>query len=333
MDNSKEARVFRSHRKLVNASMAATKGCYFIGCDQPTIRAHSISNKRLLLKLSKDGKVMYFDKNSSDWGSLTETGRNAATTFQGMCGDHDKIFHPIDNEDYIFGNEEQAYLFAMRAAAKEFNTRSGMVHATSERLATNQEQEFPIDENGLEMMDFFKSGFELGLEDQKITRGVFIDTFKNSKYNAIETAVITVDEELLMAVSSTFNMELAYDGSLINDLSPENYSARMKPCFLTVFPQDGKTYCLVSYLRRDRKAYDFLNYLNKLEENEKKNIISNLITTYTENFTAEPSYWKSLKRDTAEKYREIYGNSMLPGHNPFVVDSDFSLFSSDQSRS
>lgn len=331
MDNSKEARVFRSHRKLVNASMAATKGCYFIGCDQSTIRAHSISNKRLLLKLSKDGQVMHFDKNSSDWGSLTETGRNAATTFQGMCGDHDKIFHPIDNENYIPGNKEQEYLFAMRAAAKEFSTRSGMVHATQERLATNQVQEFPLDPVGRAMMDMFQPGFELGLEDQKITRGVFIDTFKNGKYNVIETAVLTVDEELPMAVSSTFNMELAYDGTPINDLSPENYSTRMKPCFLTVFPQDGKTYCLVSYLRRDRKAYDFLHGLNKLEESEKRVIISNLITTYTENFTADPSYWKSLNKDTAEKYRMIYGNSMVPGHNPFVVDAGFSLFPSDQS--
>lgn len=330
MDNSKEARVFRSHRKLINASMAATKGCYFIGCDQPTIRAHSISNKRLLLKLSKDGQVMHFDKNSSDWGSLTETGRSAATTFQGMCGEHDKIFHPIDNEDYAPGNIEQEYLFAMRAAAKEFSTRSGLVHATQERLVTNQEQEFPIDGIGLEMMDFFKSGFDLGLQDQKTTRGVFIDTFKKSKYNAIETAVITVNEELPMAVSSTFNMELAYDGTLINDLSPENYSTRMKPCFLTVFPQDGKTYCLVSYLKKDRRAYNFLHDLNNLEESEKKIIISNLVTTYTENFTAEPSYWESLNEHTAGKYRAIYGNSMVSGHNPFVVDASFSLFPSDQ---
>lgn len=330
MDNSKEARVFRSHRKLVNNSMAATKGCYFIGCDQPTIRAHSISNKRLLLKLSKDGEVMHFDKNSSDWGSLTETGRNAATTFQGMCGDHDKIFHPIDNEDYIPGNNEQEYLFAMRAAAKEFSTRSGMVHATHERLATNQEQEFPLDPIGEAMMGMFTPGFDQGLEDQKITRGIFIDTFKNGKYNVIETAVITVNEELPMAVSSTFNLELAYDGTLINDLSPDNYSARMKPCFLTVFPQDNKTYCLVSYLRRDRKAHSFLHDLNELEENEKKVIISNLITTYTENFTAEPSFWKSLSKGTTEKYRDIYGNSMVPRHNPFVVDTSFSLFPSDQ---
>lgn len=331
MDNSKEARVFRSHRKLVKAAMSATKGCYFIGCDQQAIRAHSVSNKRLLLKLSKDGQVMHFDKNSSDWGSLTETGRNAATTFQGMCGDHDKIFHPIDNEDYDIGNVEQEYLFAMRSAAKEFSTRSGMVHATHERLATNQEQEFPMDNAGLEIMEFFKSGFDLGLEDQKITRRIFVDAFKNGKYSAIETAVITVDEELPMAVSSTFNLELAYDGTLINDLSPENYLTRIKPCFLTVFPQHGKTYCLVSYLRRDRKAYSFLRELNKLEESKKKIIISNLIATYTENFIAEPSYWKSLKKETAEKYREIFGNSIMSGYNPFVVDSDFSLFPSDQS--
>lgn len=331
MNKDKEAEVFRSHRKLVNQSMAATKACYLIGCDAPTIRAHSISNKRLLLALSKDGHVMHFDRNSSDWGSLVETGRNAATTFQGMCGDHDKIFHPIDNYDYSIGNKEQEYLFAMRAAAKEFNTRRGMVHATHERILTNQTQDFPLSEAGLAMMEnMFQPGFDLGLEDQKVTRRIFSDTYAKGKYHVIETAVMVVDEELPMAVSSTFNMELAYDGTLINDLSPDNYSNRMKPFFLTVFPQDGKTYVLMSYLRRDRKDYDFLHDLDKLDEKEKRIIVSNMITSYTENFTAEPEYWMSLNNETREKYSDLFASSLDPGHRPLVTDANFSLFPSDQ---
>jgi hypothetical protein len=330
MDDSKEVKVFRAHRKLVNKSLSETKGCYFIGCEKPTIRAHSISNKRLLLKLSRDGYVMYLNRNTSDWGSLVETGRGVATTFSGFCSNHDKIFHPIDNKDYVVGNVEQEYLFAFRAAAKEFTTRKAMVHATDTQLVNNQEQEFPLDDFGLAMMDNFKQGFTMGLEDQKTTRGVFIDTFDKGKYNVLETAVLEIGEELPIAVSSTFNLELAYDGNLINDVSPAGYGTQMKPCFLTIFPQNGKTYGLISYFRKDKSSYGFLKNLDSIDDSEKKVILSNLLTSYTENFVAEPAYWESLSNETKKKYSEICANYLKVECIPFVADDTFSLFPSDQ---
>jgi hypothetical protein len=330
MDDSKEVKVFRAHRKLVNKSLSETKGCYFIGCEKPTIRAHSISNKRLLLKLSRDGYVMYLNRNTSDWGSLVETGRGVATTFSGFCSNHDKIFHPIDNKDYVVGNVEQEYLFAFRAAAKEFTTRKAMVHATDTQLVNNQEQEFPLDDFGLAMMDNFKQGFTMGLEDQKTTRGVFIDTFDTGKYNVLETAVLEIGEELPIAVSSTFNLELAYDGNLINDVSPAGYGTQMKPCFLTIFPQNGKTYGLISYFRKDKSSYGFLKNLDSIDDSEKKVILSNLLTSYTENFVAEPAYWESLSNETKKKYSEICANYLKVECIPFVADDTFSLFPSDQ---
>ena len=170
----------------------------------------------------------------------------------------------------------------------------------------------------------------MGLEDQKTTRGVFIDTFDKGKYNVLETAVLEIGEELPIAVSSTFNLELAYDGSLINDVSPAGYGTRMKPCFLTIFPQSGKTYGLISYFRRDRRSYSFLKTLDSLDDSEKKVILSNLLTSNTENFAAEPTYWGSLSKETKEKYSEIYANPLKTEHRPFVADDTFSLFPSDQ---
>lgn len=273
---------------------------------------------------------MHFNQNSSDWGSLIETGRGVASTFSGFCGDHDKIFHPIDNKDYTPGDTEQEYLFAFRAAAKEFTTRNALVHATDTRMANNQDQEFPLDDLGLEMVDIFKRGFDMGLEDQKATRGTFVDTFLKTKYNVIETATLEIDEELPIAVSSTFNLEMTYEGDLINDLSPAGYGTRMKPCFLTIFPQGGKTYGLISYLRRDRGSYGFLKDLNDLDDGEKKVILSNLLTAHTENFTAEPTYWESLSDETKDKYSKLFANTMKAKHAPFVADATFSLFPSDQ---
>lgn len=331
MNNDKEERFFRTLRKLTNKSLSITKECYFVGCDKTPIQAHSISNKRLLLKLAENGHVMYFDKNTSDWGSLIETGRNRATTFNGFCDNHDKVFGPIDSEDYVIGSEEHNYLFALRAAAREYTIRKAMSHLLSAQIDDNdQDQEFSLDERGLKMAAFFQTGFNKGLNDQRATRGVFNSTALKGKFHVIESAVIVVDEELPIAVSSTFNLELAYDGSLINNLSPDNYSVRMKPCFLTVFPQNGKTYCIVSYFRRDRRSYDFLKSIDSLDGKEKRVVVSNLIVSYTENFTANPVYWESLKYNTKIKYSKIFANSLKTIRTPFVADASFSLFQSDQ---
>ena len=318
----------RKVKGIMSNAMIATKTCYFIGCKQPTIKAHSISNKRLLLKLSDNGMVMHKSKVSSRIGELIETGRGAATVFRGFCGEHDKIFLPIDNEDYVPGNSEQEYLFALRAAAHEFSTKSAAQHAIE---AVVYDYGLATPEN-LPKAEQFILAHGIGLQDQEDTRRIFIDTFKKTKYNVIETAVIIVDEELPMAVNSSFNLELDPDGNLINDHSEteEALAKRMKPCFLNVFPQNGKTYCLLSYWRRDKKDYAFMRSLNDLSETMKQVLISNLIATYTENFVANPVFWKSLNRMREDQYLAIFGSTFKQVHAPFIIDDTFNLFPSVQ---
>ena len=329
MDDSRRAQLKRHHRKLINASMSKTKACYFIGCEQPTIRAHSISNKRLLLKLSDEGHVMHFDKDSPKAGTLIATGRGAATTFNGFCGDHDKIFHPIDNEDYAIGNDFQEYLFAMRAAAKEYTTRVGVGDATATRIE-NRDPEFAMDDEAKALMETFKLSFDIGTNDQRDIRKVFNETYEKGKLNAINTAIIEVNEELPIAVSSAFNIELDIDGNVINDVSPSGLETKMKPSFFTVFPQNGKTYCLVSYMRKDKASFKFLHDINSQDEVRKQVIISNLLTSYTENFVANPTYWNSLSKATLALYTQIYGNSFKAEYAPFIADENFNLFPSAQ---
>jgi len=319
MKNSLTKEIARAFKN----SAIAVKGCYFPGCGKKSIKAHSISNTRLLLKLSDNGKVMYFDKEHTKAGTLVETGRGAASTFGGFCGTHDKIFHPIDAEDYITGDAEQGYLFAMRASAKELNTKLTVQHTLNEQLQVGILAGYPIDTTHLE---YYREGLNMGVQDLQSFRKIFMDTFPKSKFGVIETTEITTDRELPMAVCSTFNIELSPSGKMINDLSPSGYGGRVKPCFITVFPQNGKTYCLLSYFRRDRRDFEFLKKLSVDTELEKETLISNLITVYTENFVMNPSHWQKLEEETKSKYAEIYESSMRSSPRSFVFDKSFNLY-------
>ena len=329
MDNSRSAKIKRAHRKLINTSASKTKKCYIIACSNPTIKAHSISNKQLLLKIAENGEVMYFNKDGGSIGELVKTGRGIATVFNGFCGEHDKVFHPIDNEDYVPGNKEQEYLFAMRAAAKEYTTRQTVSNALAVRDTDDvpdEVKEFPIADEMVELFEEFRKGFDVGTNDQAIYRGIFNDTLIKSKFNVIQTSVIVADGELPVAVSGSFNMELDIEGNLINDVSNAALSTKMKPCFMTVFPQNGKTYCLVSYLRKDRADYEFLNAINNMDNVFKQTVISNLTAGYVENFVASPTYWNGLDSEVRRAYADIFGVSFKKRYVHFLTDKSFNLF-------
>jgi hypothetical protein len=331
MDNSREARFKRSYRQRFVAIAAQTKRCYFIGCNKTPIKAHSISNARILQKLSENGEVMYMNAEFAAAGELIKTGRGKATAFSGFCDDHDKIFLPVDTQDYQPGNEEHNYLFAMRAAAKEYNTReavSAMIADTLENPDSKHAVEFPLKPEAVEAFREYERVHDIGTADIRDVRRVFNNTFRNRKLNVVDTAVIEVSNELPIAASAMFQMELDEKGNIINDVSSTDAAlkGKMKPCFMTIFPQEGKTYCLLSYFRKDRKSYAFLKSLNERSELEKEVIISNLLTSYTENFAANPPYWNGLDAQLKEKYMKLFGSSFKTEYAPLVRDKEYNLF-------
>jgi hypothetical protein len=97
-------------------------------CPRPAIRAHSVQNARALDLLVEDGHIITPNLHLTagappeiDWARV---GRNRATTFSGLCEDHDReIFGPIEAGRLLLPNPEQQFLLAYRATFYE-------VHAT-----------------------------------------------------------------------------------------------------------------------------------------------------------------------------------------------------------
>ncbi|MCK6467494.1 MAG: hypothetical protein L6Q53_04755 [Candidatus Brocadia sinica] len=76
----------------------------FEECKKEAIRAHSIQNSRVLQAIEQNGHVVMLQpKINFDEGPKAEfkdVGRNKATTFTGLCGEHDnQLFKPIDDSE------------------------------------------------------------------------------------------------------------------------------------------------------------------------------------------------------------------------------------------
>jgi hypothetical protein len=117
-------------------------------CTSPAIHAHSLQNARCLDLLASAGHVVALAKRlSADRPpeiDFTSVGRNSATTFAGLCSNHDQsIFAPIEQRPFDPKSAEHLFLAAYRATFRE-------VHAACEA--------------GLLLQGAYKKRVELGLD-------------------------------------------------------------------------------------------------------------------------------------------------------------------------
>jgi hypothetical protein len=108
-------------------------------CRGKIIKAHSIPNARELEALQEEGHVLTVQLRFGEEGPRIEfasEGRNEATTFRGLCGDHDNaIFGAFDSEEIDVSNERHRFLLAYRAVIREFYVKArkafSIIQATS----------------------------------------------------------------------------------------------------------------------------------------------------------------------------------------------------------
>ncbi len=100
-------------------------------CTRTAIKAHSVQNSRVLDLLVDDGQVvvvaMKLDARSGLQISLAREGRHRATTFTGLCADHDReLFAAIEVNPVDVDDASHCFLLAYRAAFWEMHA-SGTV--------------------------------------------------------------------------------------------------------------------------------------------------------------------------------------------------------------
>lgn len=224
--------------------------------------AHSIQRRKILRSIAENDSVKQFRINRYDQ-NLNQPIR-FASTFYGFCNNHDRIFDPIEKKDYS-ADEEQNFLFAYRAS----------VHSSHIKLVFNEYYDFG----------------NQAINDINNTKRIFNDSILINDYSRIKTDVIELDFEYPIAVSTKSDLEFDFKG---NEIKHSN--TRMENFFLTVLPQNGKTFVLFSYFKDDTSLYgDIINQIRNRRKIESD--LSVLIAGHCENVFFKPTYYlKHIER-------------------------------------
>lgn len=218
--------------------------------------AHSIQRKGILKNISENNEVKQFRLNP--YGGSNKFPIKFASTFYGFCDKHDKIFNPIENQNYT-GASEQNFLFAYRAA----------IHSSHIKEVFNK---------------YFNFGTQ-ALEDRKTKKFIFNEAIRTKDYNRVKTDFLILDYAYPIAISSASDLDFDFE------LKEIPHSAhRMEQFFLTLFPQDNKTFVLFSYFKEDSALYgDIVNQIKN--RNNVESDLSVLIAGHCHNAYFKPSYF------------------------------------------
>ena len=275
-------------------------------CSEKVIKAHSIQKNKILKHIAENGMLI-----SSDIESILFTkefkkiGVSTASTFFGFCNYHDtKVFSEIENKDYV-GNIEQNFLHGYRACALEYVKKKESCCVYEK--AIRKHKDIPYEQ-------LFKNrlfGAQWGVKDFKFVLDrlskELIKPINERQFDIVSTHFIELSYESLFAVNACFSIEYDFEEKLINDL--KDTSRRPAMIFLNVFPQNGKTFILFSWLTENLDTYkSVLSKLKSFNDSQVEIFFSNLIISHCENFLISPSKYfqmpKKIRRLFISRYHE-----------------------------
>lgn len=292
-------------------------------CSSRIIRAHSIQNNRILSKIAENGHVIQIKSSNLDFSfsvDSVEVGRKIATIATNFCEFHDaSVFTEIELKNYKKYNDQQEFLYAYRAFAKEY-------HAKHE--AKNMFRE-ALDHQNIKNNEIIKQmiqGNMIALNQMESERKIINNALKKSNFKYFDTYILEFRGTHGLAVSSVFDMEYDFKGNQINNLL--DFEKKTKLIFLTVFPQGQKTFVLFSFYRKYRKIFSSVwQQISSQDTQQRQIMISNLILAYVENFVLSPSLWKNLSSEEKHTIKGFFMESLEPFQKHLSEIKMINLFS------
>nr|WP_288808722.1 hypothetical protein [uncultured Sphingobacterium sp.] len=234
--------------------------------------AHSIQNNGVLSKIAKEGHVTTFSRENIGFKGK-EVGKKLASIFWGFCNNHDKMFAPIETVHYQM-TSEQNFLYAYRAFAI-------------------------ICHKKVEASSFINFGSQSD-NDIRENRHLFDKAILENDYDLVKTHVIELPKPYPIAVSSGFYLDFDFEGNAIS-----HSDNRMENIYITVFPDNGKTYFLLSYLKQDENLYGQLADQLKSRNNLRSDLTV-LLAAHVENIYFEPIYFETFIANQADSIETIF---------------------------
>lgn len=275
-------------------------------CSEKIINAHSIQNNKILKRISSNGYVyMPCPKPDNPFAVITRWGRKEATVFTGFCNYHDKtVFQPIE-DSYFDKSELHIFLYTYRCFAVEYHKKQEVINM---QKAIFKRKPSLI---GMSHHDDPFGGMKLAFEDFQPVKQVFDNALLTGKYDVLSSVIWEFPISVKFAASGFEAPSTDLQGKKIQNLLGTKTSA--KHIFIMVFPEDNKTYCIISWLKTNDNFFsEYRRQLENMDMQQRKNYINNTLPIISENIAINPEAWDKWDKSKKDEFGAlIWGLSDL----------------------
>lgn len=273
-------------------------------CEQKAIRAHSIPSGTVIDRLAREGHVVMpqlkLKLPPPAKIEFKRVGRNKATTFSGLCAQHDNdIFRPIDDALPDLADNAHLFLLAYRAVLREYH----VVLQNALRFQSTYQKRVEVGLSpGTEPCDFgmFATAHLCNaFECYEYKRHFDLAYLANDWSQLEHHVVILKNQSPSIAVSSMFSLD---------DVD----AAETPRVTLSIYPTESDVAVVFSATPSDAPFVDAcLHRLLTSESYYEKYLISKLVLQSCDNFVMDPQYYDSMPQERKEAICQFYVDTVL----------------------
>jgi hypothetical protein len=273
-------------------------------CQQSAIDAHSIQKSGKLSELAHDGQVYAFDLKPVFGETPTPhclhlRGQKKATTFAGLCSEHDnRLFDPIDNNEIDLENPEHLFLLAYRSVLK--NAHGALKHKMWTADAYNKLVSYGVADPEQTVMRDMKASAGRAADFTWLRKQELDHLHLSGAHDALGHEVVWLPEgDPAVGVSECF--------STISRNGEEKF------CALNVFPQEGRHVMVFSFVKGSRLALrdNFVNYLRYLPVAKRAQVASRIVLENCTDPILSPKVYSTFSTEQKLTIRNYYMQTAL----------------------
>lgn len=120
------------------------------------------------------------------------------------------------------------------------------------------------------------------------------------KFDVISSVIWEIPYEVSFAVSMMTELEHDIKGNKLNDMMSDEPTTKI---YLNIFPADGKSFCIWSWLEGNNKCYkEFGNQFEQLNIVDRENYFNNNLPRWTDSIVISPRLWDYWQQPIQEAF-------------------------------
>lgn len=320
--------VAKEHRKAFSTKDCLAPAPMKSNCSGTVVKAHTVPKSGSLQQIARNDHLYSFIPSLENMikynGRLQPEliGINRASTFTGFCSIHDsKIFSKIESQPFE-GSQEQCFLLAYRALAREIYTKKALASSLNIRRQADRgktlEQQLAIQH----MNSLINIGAFAGLSDSEHHKEMYDKVLLSGDFSNVHAYIIGLDSPPPIMCSAGLFPEQDFRGSQLQNIGDLEITPHLI-AFTSFYSGDHGLIVFTWLLGSGPACRPFIDSLKATPPNRMTDALIRFFFEFSENLHIKPDWWENLaddKKDTLIDRLAASANPVLPRNSGCIAE-------------